>query len=58
MAVPKLVKNGHNSPFGSAACLVFPYSIHALTRNLKAKSGLLTIFNHFRNKHERNFLTK
>jgi hypothetical protein len=53
MAVPKLVKNGDNSPFCSLTFYVVPFRVHAVTCDLNAKSGLLTIFNHFRNTHAR-----
>jgi len=53
VAVPKLVKNGYNSPFVCLTSLRFPFRVHVLTCNLNAESGLLTTFNHFRNTHAR-----
>jgi hypothetical protein len=53
MVVPKLVKTGHNSPFGPVTSLLFPFRVHALTYGANAKTGLLTIFNQYRNTHAR-----
>jgi uncharacterized protein with von Willebrand factor type A (vWA) domain len=41
--VPKMVKNGHNSPFGSLASLLSPLSVHALEPDLNARKGFLAI---------------
>ena len=36
--VPKMVKNGYNSAFGTEALILFPFRAHALKQSLCAKS--------------------
>jgi hypothetical protein len=53
VVVPKLVRGGHNSRFGLVTCLMSPFKVHALIPGLNVEIELLTIFNHFRNRHAR-----
>ena len=53
VVVPKLVRSGHNSSFGLVACLMSPFKVYASVPGLNAEGRLLTIFNHFRNRHAR-----